>query len=122
MACNVLLIDIGVIIEATPVIPSKLNKFDPNIAPRMKLICPLKAATTEVTTSGIDVPIATKVKPIIVWLTFKVCATITAPFTKISAPTKTPTIPIKENNRDLCKEKKTLPSSLSNLFLLVLAS
>ena len=52
--------------DAIPVIASKLKRFEPNIAPKTKLICPLYAAAIEVTTSGIEVPNATTVRPIIV--------------------------------------------------------
>ena len=108
---------IGVIIDAIPVIANKLKRLEPKIAPKTKFICPLRAATIDVTTSGIDVPNATTVRPIIVWETPNKPAVITAPLTKICAPIIIPMIPSKEKSIDFCKPKFFSKSSVS-IFLI----
>ena len=108
-----LLVFIAVIIEAIPVMANKLKRFDPNIAPNTKPICPLKAATIELTTSGMDVPNATTVNPMIVSDTPNELAVITAPLTKTWAPIIIPTTPTVENKIDFLKPRFFSMSSVS---------
>ena len=59
---------IGVIKEDTPSINRMLKMFEPTTFPTARSFSPFLAATTDVTSSGSDVPSATMVRPINVWL------------------------------------------------------
>ena len=65
---------IGLIADAVPKINNKLNVLEPSIFPRAISSSPFNIATTDVTNSGREVPIATIVSPISLSLMPKVVA------------------------------------------------
>mgnify|MGYP007005792080 CR=1 FL=1 len=60
---------IGVIAAVSPVTNKMLNILLPTMFPIAMPVFPLRAAVTDVTSSGSDVPKATIVRPIMRWLT-----------------------------------------------------
>ena len=64
-----------------------LKRLEPITLPMAISVCPFFAATTLVTSSGREVPIATMVRPINVSLTPRSLARFVAPLTDNSAPT-----------------------------------
>lgn len=66
-----------------PRIQKILKIFEPTIFPTAISLCPFRAETIEVTSSGIDVPIATIVRPMTLSDIPNICAILTAPSTNI---------------------------------------
>ena len=83
----------GLIAVEAPNIRSKLNILDPNTFPKAISFSPFKAATTDVTSSGRDVPIATIVRPTSFSLMFKDKAIAVAESTTKLPPITIPAIP-----------------------------
>ena len=73
-------------LELTPRIKKTLKIFDPTIFPTAISGCFLRAAATDVASSGSDVPAATIVRPIKLSLMPKVRAMLDAEVTKRSPP------------------------------------
>ena len=77
-----------------PTMSSVFSVFDPTTLPTARSGVPFRADTILTHSSGIEVPIATMVKPITIWLTPKRDAMFTAPSVSQSAPFSTATRPI----------------------------
>ena len=77
-----------------PIIKRILKILEPTTFPTARSFSPLEEATTEVTSSGREVPIATMVRPIRVWLMPKAAAISLALFTTKFDPIITPNKPI----------------------------
>lgn len=77
----------------TPRTQNILKIFDQIIFPTAMSFCPLRAATSDVTSSGRDVPIATTVRPIILSDIHKSSAISTAAPTNIFPQMKSPNKP-----------------------------
>ena len=88
-----------------PNISKILNILEPSMFPIAISLSPLKAAVTEVTSSGKLVPISIMVKLITFSLIPSVCAMVTAWFTVKSPPIFKPTIPSKIKKMDFILEK-----------------
>lgn len=87
------LILMGANTDEIPRIQKILKIFEPTILPTAISFCPFRAATIDVISSGIDVPMATIVRPITRSETPNNCAILTAPSTNIFHPTMSPTRP-----------------------------
>ena len=72
---------IGVIDAVNPVTNKMLNMLLPTMLPMARPVFPLRAAVTDVTNSGRDVPKATMVSAIMRWLTPRSSAISLAPYT-----------------------------------------
>ena len=77
---------IGLMTPVRPMTSKMLNTLDPNTFPMAIPLLPLRAATTLVANSGIDVPIATTVRPMTASLTPRAAATFVAPSTNTLLP------------------------------------
>ena len=86
---------IGLTSEAAPSTLMMLKTLLPTRLPMLISISFLRAATTEVASSGREVPKATIVNPINFSLTPSICIIFTADSTTIWAPPTTPIIPTK---------------------------
>ena len=84
---------IGLIVAAIPSTNRILKILEPITLPSAISSSFLRAATTEVTSSGRLVPQATIVSPIRFWLSPSFAATVDAPFTTKSPPNLIATIP-----------------------------
>ena len=89
---------IGFTIPTIPTTDKILNKFDPIIFPTDIECCFLNDATTQVDSSGNDVPSATTDIPITISLTPINLARLTAPLTNRSAPKYNPITPKMNKN------------------------
>lgn len=89
-----------VIVAVNPRIKNTLKIFDPTILPTAISSCFLRVATTDVASSGNDVPTPTIVSPINASLSPAVCATFTASVTKIFPPSTKPARPKTMNPMD----------------------
>ena len=77
-----------------PTMAIVLKMFEPTMLPTARSDVPLMADISDTKNSGIDVPIATTVKPITICGMFIRCAKAVAPSVRRSAPQSTSTAPI----------------------------
>src|SRR5690606_35293336 len=105
--------------DASDVKPStdiRLKIFEPTTLPTAMSRSPRLAATTEVASSGSEVPMASTVRPIINSLTPSAVATDTAPSTSNCEPPTRPAIPMASQNRLFHKGCGSKSSSLSESY------
>ena len=108
---------IGLIIPVNPRIKNMLKMFDPTTLPTAISFCFFMVATTDVTSSGREVPTDAMVKPIILSSILKACAMSIAEFTT-NVPPSTIAPRLSRMHMLISSKERGLPFSVASALLL----
>ena len=112
----------GASVTDTPLTSTRLNTFAPTMLPRDRSLQPLTSEVMAVTSSGREVPSATKVSAMTDSGTPSACAMRVPLSTSRSAPTAMSTAPMASSPNSLAKEPSSACSSSSGAEVFFIAS